>query len=1088
MKSMFTRFFFLLMAATIFNTVTAQQSFFSDAAESAMKKADQKRVIVPERYRTLQLDTAGLLPFMRLLPSEQHIVDRNTTPVIIIPMPDGSTARFHIWESSVMAPELAAAYPELRTFTGQGIDDRSATIKLDWTEFGFHAMILSPLSGIIMIDPYDQKTLINYISYFKVDHKKKDWFRELPPEINPQQNANARPSPAEILAGPCVGTQLRTYRLAIACTGEYAVAATGLASPTQAQALAKIVITVNRVNGVFETEASVRMVLVANNIKVVFVNAATDRFTGNNSATTLINESQTVITDSIGAANYDIGHTFSTGGGGLAQVGCVCGSSKARGITGSDAPTGDAYDIDFVAHEMGHQFGANHSFNNDGDCGTTASDQNAEPGSGVTIMGYAGVCATDNVLFNSIPYFHAISFDKISTFTNSGSGNSCAATTPTGNTPPVVSAGSDYTIPKSTPFILTGTATDANGDAITYDWEQVDVGGTNGVSTSPTDNAPLFRSFNPETTGIRYFPKISDVIGNTTTIGERLPSYARTMHFRLTARDNKAAGGGVCFDENAITVNAAAGPFAVTYPTSSGVIWNVNDFVTVTWNSSGTAAAPINCSNVTIQLSTNGGVTFPVTLVASTPNDGTEEIQVPNNIATTVRIRVLAVGNIFYDISNSNLRIQNSTTASFAFNNPAPVAVCAASSGTATLLSGALGGFTTAIALSASLNPGGTTVSFGTSSLTPGNSTTVTLNNTNTLVAGIYTVRVTGVAGAITKTKDIQFIVGTPAPATLSIPSADATGLSTLPSFNWTAVTGAVSYTLEISTTSDFAAITQTISNITSLPYLLTTPLSENTEYYWRVKTVNSCGTGSPSAVPSRFKTGVSSCRTSTDVPKTIAVNGTPSVTSTITIPAAYGVTITDLNIIGLQGTHSRVNDLSFILKGPTGDSVTILNQVCPGSFQNFSLNLDGQSVNTITCPPTGGIIIPPSNSLTIFNGTNSAGTWTLRVKDNVAGSGGSLTGWGLNINSATATGCVVTATPLATVYTFTGNGNWNLASNWSGNTVPPVSLPAGASIVINHSAGGQCILNVAQTIAAGGTLTVLTGKNLVVPGTLTIQ
>lgn len=1093
MKLIFTRFFLTLTVSLCFYTGYAQQSFFTDAAEPAMKKAGQQRVIIPEKYRTLQLDTAGMLPFLRSLPSEQNITDRNNAPVILLPMPDGSMARFHIWESAAMAPELAAAYPNIKTFTGQGIDDRTATIKLDWTEFGFHAMILSPAKGQSLIDPYDQKTVTNYISYYKADHKKKDAFQELMPKENSIKNAAARLSPDNVLAATCVGTQLRTYRLALACTGEYAAAATGITAPsypTKAQILSKVVLSVNRVNGVYEKEVAIRLVLVANDTLVLFPNPATDPFTANNNGQSLLGESQTQIDQRIGSANYDIGHTFSTGAGGIAVLGCVCiPGIKAQGVTGSPSPVGDAYDIDFVAHEMGHQFNASHTFNNANACGVAAPDQNAEPGSGVTIMAYAGVCGSENLAQHSIPFFHAVSYDNIVAYSISGS--SCGAVTATGNTPPVVTAGSDYTIPKSTPFVLSGSATDANDPpaAISYAWEQIDVGGPNGTSTSPSGNAPLFRSFDTAITGTRYFPKLSDVINNTTSLGELLPSYARTMHFRLTARDNHAAGGGVCSDEAAITVAGNSGPFIVTYPTASGVIWSVNDFKTVTWDPSGTQGAPINCSNVDIQLSSDGGNTFPITLMANTPNDGSQEIQVPNNISAQSRIRIAAVGNVFYDISNSNFRIQNATSASFALNNPDPVSVCSANSGSATLLTGALGSFFNFINLSASLNPAGTTVSFGSSTISAGDSTSVTLNNTNSLAPGTYTIRVTATGGTITKTVDIQFIVGTAAPAALSAPGVDSTGLSTTPTFNWTPVPSASSYTLEIATVSDFSSGQQAIPNITSLPYTLTSALQENTTYFWRVRAVTSCGTGSPSAVSNRFRTGLSSCRTSTNVPVTIPANGTPRVTSTLTIPAAAGAVITDLNIIGLTATHNRVNDLTFILKAPNGDSVVVLNQVCAGSGNSgYNINLDDQAAAAVACPPTGGATGKPTNLLSFFNGRNSAGTWTLVVKDNNAGSGGNLTGWGLNINGGSGSNCTTTATPLAIVYTFTGTGNWSDAANWSNNTVPPSSLPSGASIVIDHAVGGVCTLNVAQTISAGATLTVMTGKNLVVPGTLTVQ
>lgn len=1090
MKLNFTRLACLLSAVLLISSAQAQQNFFRDVAEPSGQNIQQKRVIIPEKYRTLQLDTEAMKSFLNLLPSESATLNRSSTPIISLPMPNGSLARFHVWESSVMEQKLTAGYAAIITATGQGIDDPTATIKISWTEFGFTAMIFSPITGQILIDPYSQQSIAHYISYYKADHKKTTKFQELAPIEYPESNQAAR-NPHQVLAGPCVGTQLRTYRIAIACTHEYAIAATGLATPTKAQTLAKVVTSLNRLNGVYETEASIRMVLVANDTAILFTTADTDPFTGNDDAGVLIVQSQTQIDSRIGSANYDIGHTFSTGTAGLAGLGVVCTNFKARGVTGTSTPYGDGYDIDYVAHELGHQFGANHSFNNANSCGTTASDQNGEPGSGVTIMGYAGVCNADNIAFNSIPYFHAVSFDKISTFSNSGAGNFCAAITATGNAAPVVSAGPDYIIPRATPFILTGTATDANGDALTYNWEQVDVGGPNGASTSPSGNAPLFRSFAPVTNATRHFPRLSDVIANTATLGERLPNYARNMKFRLTVRDNRAGGGGLCFDETSISVanTTAADTFMVTYPTAAGITWYVNDYQTITWKVNGTATAPINCAKVTIQLSTDGGNSYPVTLVANTDNDGSEEIQVPANLSSTARIRVMAIGNVFYDISNANFRIMNPPAPSFAFNTPAPVQVCSTVAST-TLQTASLGSFTTSIVLSASLLPPGTSVSFNPASIAPGSSTVVTLNNANTLDPGTYAIRVTGTAGSVIKSRDMLFVIpATPdAPAALNSPAAEATGVSQLPSFDWWFAEGIASYTLEISTQSDFSSIAQTVSNITSLPHILTSPLNENTTYYWRVKSTNTCNTTGTAGSAIRFRTGISTCRMSSDIPKTISATGAPTVTSTITIPAGNGVTINDINIIGLAGSHTYVGDLTFSLRGPNNTTVTLINQECTGGYADFNLNLDDAAASVVSCPMTGGIIARPAGSLAAFNGINSAGTWTLTVRDNAADDGGELTGWGLNINGASATGCSYVATPMAITYTFTGTGNWNIAGNWSNNTIPPNPLPSGAQIVINHTVGGSCNLNVSQTIAAGAMLTVITGKNLIVPGTLTIQ
>jgi hypothetical protein len=224
--------------------------------------------------------------------------------------------------------------------------------------------------------------------------------------------------------------------------------------------------------------------------------------------------------------------------------------------------------------------------------------------------------------------------------------------------PPTVNAGPNYTIPQGTPFTLTATGTDPNGDYLTYTWEEMDLGTASPPSTDD-GSRPIFRSFLPTSSPSRTFPKLADILNNTTTIGESLPTTTRSMNFRVTARDNRLGGGGTASDDMIVNVRADSGPFVVTQP-DIAVTWPVGSSQTVTWNVANTTGAPVSCVNVKISLSTDGGNTFPIVLAASTPNDGTEAITMPNYPTTSARIKVEAVGNVFFDISNANFTIDTS--------------------------------------------------------------------------------------------------------------------------------------------------------------------------------------------------------------------------------------------------------------------------------------------------------------------------------------------------------------------------------------------------------------------------------------------
>lgn len=649
----------------------APSSYWTQITESEIP-ALGKRQIIPKRYQTWRLDLEKLKSILALAPTEKSVPIHQSEILIELVDPSGLIQTFKLVEAPMMEAELASAFPGIRTYNLKGISDKYANGKLDYTDYGLHASIRSP-RGDYFIDPYATENTQDYIVYYTADFEKDPALiipeaglieeeGEQKPAVQSEEPDSKKKVSAKVAGAVCVGDRLRTYRLAVACTGEYAQAATGSSTPTVSQVLSRVVTTVNRVNGVYESEVSIRLVLISNNSSILFTDPATDPFNGNNNSGTLISESQSVIGGSIGSGNYDIGHTFSTGGGGLASLACVCTASKASGITGSPVPVGDPYDIDYVAHEIGHQFGGRHTFNAiTGSCsGNRSASTSMEPGSGITIMAYAGLCGgANNLASNSIPYFHAISYDEIVNFSNVSSGNNCATPSTTGNNAPVVEAPISFTIPKVTAFELEGSATDADGDALLYSWEGFDRGLSAGSWNS--GSVPYFRSYAPDTIPYRMFPKLSVVLGGSTTgiKGEYYPQSAQTLNFRLAARDGKMGGGGVCYAATQVVV-ANSGPFKVTDPNTAGIVWYQGAWPVVTWDVAGTDAAPVSCDRVNILLSTDGGFTF-FEVVANTENDGVASVPVPSVSApvSTCRLRIECANNIFFDINDFNFSISN---------------------------------------------------------------------------------------------------------------------------------------------------------------------------------------------------------------------------------------------------------------------------------------------------------------------------------------------------------------------------------------------------------------------------------------------
>ena len=571
--------------------------------------------------------------------------------IISIPNAEGKMEKFEVWEASNFTPTLQAKFPDIRAYVGIGIDDPNAYLRFGLSPHGISTMTLRAGKSEF-IEPYtvDGNT---YIVFNSKSHRNSG---EIPFECKTDDTAALSTELGDIASSNKASNGVfKTFRLAQSTTGEYGQYFGGLSG-----AMAAINITLTRVNGVFEKDIAVQLILVDNNEDVVFTDPNTDPYSPPSGMGQWQNQLETTLNNIIGFANYDIGHLFgrSGGGGNAGCIGCICNNGKGRGYTspGQGGPEGDNFDIDYVAHEYGHQLGANHtfSFNYEG------TGANVEPGSASTIMGYAGITSY-NVQAHSDDYF---TYKSIQQIQNNLQNKACAINTPLENEAPIVSVGSTYNIPTGTAFVLTGTATDPDNDPLVYNWEQYDSGtnattGANSRVSFTKTIGPNFRSNPHETTPVRYMPKFEYVLTrdvDTTenywrTKWEAITTVTRTFNFTFTARDNHVGGGQTATANLKVNVRDA-GPFKVTNPVENQDVPLNSSTMLVEWSVLGTDQAPINTSHVRILLSTDDGASF-TEVVASTENDGSETITIPAGTVAgnTMRIMIEAIDNIYYAVS-----------------------------------------------------------------------------------------------------------------------------------------------------------------------------------------------------------------------------------------------------------------------------------------------------------------------------------------------------------------------------------------------------------------------------------------------------
>ncbi|MEM1336931.1 MAG: reprolysin-like metallopeptidase [Bacteroidota bacterium] len=937
------------------------QQYWQPLPQSAVPTADSASII----QREFQLDR---VLFTKAL---------NAGLQLYFPDRKGELIPFAIKQAPVFHPELSRKYPQIQSFVGTN-SEQQCKVRFSISPKGISAMLMDYKAGkSSFIEPL-KNTLGHYRSY-------ASRLRSGPSVFTCGTKASALPTGSS--KGLVDAQILRTFRIAVSTTGEY----TNYHGGTVVDALAAINATLTRVNEVFETDLGVRLQLVANNDEVIFTNGTTDPYNGNLNA-----QVQNTLTTIIGEANYDVGHLFNfdNDNGNAGFIGSVCvDNQKGSAFSSALEPEGDLFDLDYVAHELGHQFGANHtwSFESEG------TGVQAEPASGTTIMGYAGIVEGNNVAPNGEDYFHHNSIVQISNYLET---LSCGQVTSLTNSAPVIVPEQDYAIPKGTAFALSANVTDPEGDLLTYTWEQIDDGVVTTATFGPENvSGANFRSVRPSTSPTRYFPRISRVVAGElqqenpqeNAAWETVASVGRLLNFALTVRDNNSEGGQVASDSVQIRVIDAAGPFQVTSQ-NNGEVYSAGSIQEIRWEVANTDIAPVGTQLVDLLLSLDGGLSFPILVAENLPNTGTATIQLPGQASGETRVMVRAVNNVFFAVNTMDFTVEESAVVlNF---EAASYTTCKPDDLTIPFTYETYGGFTNTMNLTVNA-PMGISAAFSQSSVgINGTDIDLVLSNFSGVPVGAYPVEVIASDGVLTFSTTLQIHVSedTFETVVLQQPSDLSVGTSVNPEFTWTAVTNTSGYDIEIATDETFTTIVES-ATVFSNTYE-SQSLTDQSTYFWRVRPRNDCGEGS-FGIPFSFTTTVINCATfeSTDLPVTISEEGTPTVRSSFFFN--QDLQIADVNV-NLQIAHTYLEDLIVSLIAPSGTKIVLVSKIC-GSLNNISavFDDDGQVISCAGNPAISGVI-QPQGVLSTLEGESTFGEWVLEIEDTAPSDGGILEAFSL--------------------------------------------------------------------------------------------
>jgi subtilisin-like proprotein convertase family protein len=926
--------------------------------------------------------------------------------IISLPDPQGQLHDFVIQYHPVAEQGLLDKFPKIRTFRGYSLENKENVIRLTMTPHGLRG-ITQMNSKICLITPARTDGNNHHISFYQEDLPEPTEGEEFTCDVghhfSPEQEVERIKEQFESTQKSS-GEEfsLLRYRLAMACTGEFANKYGG----TVQSAMAEMMDIVNKVNFAMHRDLGIELVLVANNDELVFLNANTDPYT-NGATGPMLGENPPVLNQVIGLNNYDIGHVVGTNAGGLASLGVVCRDNKAAGVS---CQFGNYFDEEFyiiVAHEMGHQFTARHTFNN---CeGNESSGTAFEPGSGNTIMSYSGAgCSLWNQNVND-PYYHVNSIQSISNYARESFGYTCPEEIETENLTPdiVLPFQNGFYIPRNTPFELIGEAIDENGDDLTYTWEQYDLGPQIPTGQTPFGTAPFFKYNPPTNEPIRIFPRIDRILRNDYDNRlDFLPDTSREMNFRFVVRDNNDEAGATVWEQISFNVSND-GPFEIVYPNDGEDLF-AGALNFIEWDPAGTTTAPVNCQLVDVFLSRDGGFTYPDTLATNLSNDGRALVFIPEELEgeSTVRLKVKSSENIFFDLSDRISIVSTPSEPGFAaVVEPGYQEICLPEVANLEILTESYLGYDSALNIEYTLSfTDGVDFQLDQQSIIPGETINFSVGFDNNPPEEFLTIDflLYNSTDTLEYTSTIRATSNDFSDLALIGPNDGVAGIELLPDFEWNPTKNADSYKFQIATNASFLEDFLVYEEITSENFLDGPfTLDANTIYFWRVIPINRCGEGEVREVRAFISESLD-CSTYSYTGSDVIISSNSAGTTSIELVVVENGNISDINIQSIKGFHNALGQISGKIIGPDGTEAALWANEC-ANRTTIDATFDDDASSDFDCLifTTGGGSMRPIDALSIFNGKEQFGTWSLEVEDNAVGSGGVLRDFQLEICAA---------------------------------------------------------------------------------------